>query len=154
MSERNTQLKVSAIKDGTVLDHIPAQSLFQVVDILELSTCSNPVTIGVNLESRSLGRKGIIKIADRFFEDEELSRIALAAPDATVNIIRDYQVVSKKKIDLPAEVIGIAKCSNPMCVTNNQAVTTRFATVVDGKKVKLLCHYCEKTTEEFIPLRH
>ena len=154
MSERNTQLKVSAIKDGTVLDHIPAQSLFQVIDILDLSHCGNPVTIGVNLESKTLGRKGIIKISDRFFLDEELSRIALAAPDATVNIIRDYKVVSKKRIELPAEVIGIAKCSNPMCVTNNQAVTTRFATVVVDKKVKLLCHYCEKTTEEFIPLRH
>ncbi|MBP5504831.1 MAG: aspartate carbamoyltransferase regulatory subunit [Bacteroidales bacterium] len=154
MSERNTQLKVSAIKDGTVLDHIPAGRLFQVVDILDLSHCSNPVTIGVNLESKSQGRKGIIKIADRFFEDEELSRIALAAPEATVNIIKDYQVVSKKKIELPAEVVGIAKCSNPMCVTNNQDVPTRFTTVVEGEKVKLLCHYCEKTTEEFVPLRH
>ena len=154
MSEKNTQLKVSAIKDGTVLDHIPAQNIFQVIDILDLSHALNPVTIGVNLESKSLGRKGIIKIADRFFADEELSRIALAAPDATVNIIRNYEVVSKKKIDLPAEVVGIAKCSNPMCVTNRQAVTTRFKTVKEGKKVKLLCHYCEKTTEEFIPLRH
>ena len=139
MSEKNTQLKVSAIKDGTVLDHIPAQNIFQVIDILDLSHAKNPVTIGVNLESKSLGRKGIIKIADRFFADEELSRIAL---------------VSKKKIDLPAEVVGIAKCSNPMCVTNRQAVTTRFKTIKEGKKVKLLCHYCEKTTEEFIPLRH
>ena len=147
MSEKNTQLKVSAIKDGTVLDHIPAQNIFQVIDILDLSHAKNPVTIGVNLESKSLGRKGIIKIADRFFADEELSRIALAAPDATVNIIRNYEVVSKKKIDLPAEVVGIAKCSNPMCVTNRQEVTTRFKTVKEGKKVKLLCHYCEKTTE-------
>lgn len=154
MSEKNTQLKVSAIKDGTVLDHIPAQNVFQVVDILDLIHSDKPVTIGSNLESKSLGRKGIIKIADRFFEDEELGRIALAAPDATVNIIRDYEVVSKKKIDLPAEVIGIAKCSNPMCVTNRQPVTTRFTTIVDHKIVKLLCHYCEKTTEEFIPLRH
>ena len=154
MSEKQTQLKVSAIKDGTVLDHIPAQSLFQVVDILDLAHAENPVTIGVNLESRTLGRKGIIKIADRFFEDEELSRIALAAPDATVNIIKDYEVVQKKKIELPETVIGIAKCSNPMCVTNHQKVATRFTTVVDHKKVKLLCHYCEKTTEEFIPLGH
>ena len=154
MSEKNTQLKVSAIKDGTVLDHIPAQNIFQVVDILDLSHSDKPVTIGSNLESKSLGRKGIIKISDRFFADEELGRIALAAPDATVNVIRDYEVVSKKKICLPEEVVGIAKCSNPMCVTNRQPVTTRFTTIVDHKKVKLLCHYCEKTTEEFIPLRH
>ena len=154
MAEKQTQLKVSAIKDGTVLDHIPARSLFQVVDILDLAHSENPITIGVNLESKSQGRKGIIKIADRFFADEELNRIALAAPEATVNIIKDYEVVQKKKIDIPATVVGIAKCSNPMCVTNRQDVTTRFDTIKDGKKVKLLCHYCEKTTEDFIPLRH
>jgi len=154
MDQKHTQLQVSAIKDGTVLDHIPAQNLFQVVDILDLTHSENPITIGVNLESRSLGSKGIIKIADRFFADEELSRIALAAPDATVNIIKDYEVVEKKKIELPATVVGIARCSNPMCVTNHQPVATRFSTIVDHKKVKLLCHYCEKTTEEFIPLGH
>ena len=147
MSEKQTQLKVSAIKDGTVLDHIPAQSIFQVIDILDLAHSAN-------LESKTLGRKGIIKIADRFFEDAELSRIALAAPDATVNVIKDYEVVQKKKIELPETIVGIAKCSNPMCVTNHQSIPTRFSTVVDHKKVKLLCHYCEKTTEEFIPLGH
>ena len=154
MAEHNTQLKVSAIRNGTVLDHIPAQSVFQVVDILVLNHAENPVTIGSNLESKSLGRKGIIKISDRFFADAELGRIALVAPDATVNVIRDYEVVEKKKINLPEVVVGLARCSNPMCVTNHQAVTTRFKTIVESKKVKLLCHYCEKTTEEFIPLRH
>ena len=154
MSEKTTQLKVSAIRNGTVLDHIPSRSVFAVVDILDLSRSENPVTIGSNLESRTLGHKGIIKIADRFFEDSELGRIALLAPDATVNVIRDYEVVEKKKITLPETVVGIAKCSNPMCVTNHQRVTTRFSTIIEAKKVKLLCHYCEKTTEEFIPLRH
>lgn len=154
MSEKTTQLKVSAIRNGTVLDHIPSRSVFAVVDILDLSRSQNPVTIGSNLESRTLGHKGIIKIADRFFEDSELGRIALLAPDATVNVIRDYEVVEKKKITLPETVVGIAKCSNPMCVTNHQRVTTRFSTIIEAKKVKLLCHYCEKTTEEFIPLRH
>ena len=154
MAEKQTQLKVSAIKDGTVLDHIPAHSIFQVIDILDLTHSTHPVTIGVNLESKTLGRKGIIKVADRFFEDDELNRIALAAPEATVNVIKDYEVVQKKKITLPDTVVGIAKCSNPMCVTNRQAVTTRFTTIKEGEKVKLLCHYCEKTTEEFIPLRH
>ena len=154
MAEKQTQLKVSAIKDGTVLDHIPAHSIFQVIDILDLTHSTNPVTIGVNLESKTLGCKGIIKVADRFFEDDELNRIALAAPEATVNVIKDYEVVQKKKITLPDTVVGIARCSNPMCVTNRQAVTTRFTTIKEGEKVKLLCHYCEKTTEEFIPLRH
>lgn len=154
MADSKPQLKVSAIKDGTVLDHIPAQNIFQIIDILDLTLSSNPVTIGINLESKSLGRKGIIKISDRFFSDEELGRIALAARDATVNIIRDYTVVEKKKIEIPDTVVGIAKCSNPMCVTNHQKITTRFQTIKECEKVKLLCQYCEKTTEEFIPLRH
>ena len=93
MSEKQTQLKVSAIKDGTVLDHIPAQSIFQVIDILDLAHSANPITIGSNLESKTLGRKGIIKIADRFFEDAELSYVALAAPDATFNVLKDVVVL-------------------------------------------------------------
>ena len=151
MSEGNPTLKVSAIKDGTVLDHIPSQSIFRVLDLLDIKDAENPVTVGINLESKTLSRKGIIKIADRFFEDDELGRIALVAPTATVNVIRDYAVVEKKTVSLPKTVVGIARCANPMCVTNHQDITTRFTTSIEEKKVKLLCHYCEKTTE-FIPL--
>lgn len=151
MTEGNPTLKVSAIKDGTVLDHIPAQSIFRVLDLLDIKGAENPVTVGINLESKTLTRKGIIKIADRFFEDDELGRVALVAPTATVNVIRDYKVVEKKSVTLPKTVVGIAKCANPMCVTNHQCITTKFTTSIEEKKVKLLCHYCEKTTE-FIPL--
>ena len=147
MTEVNSKLMVNAIKEGTVLDHIPARSIFKVMDILDLGNAANPITIGINLESRTLGRKGIIKIADRYFKDEELNRIALVAPTATVNIIKDYKVVEKKTITLPEEVVGIVRCANPLCVTNHQRITTRFRTVTGEGVVKLHCHYCEKTTE-------
>lgn len=140
------QLIVNAIENGTVLDHIPSENLFKVVDILNLAECANQITIGSNLDSKSFGRKGIIKIADRYFENDELNRIALVAPQATINIIKDYKVVDKRKITIPKEVIGIGKCANPMCVTNHQKIATRFKTVVEDGSINLLCHYCEKTT--------
>ena len=89
------QLKVSAIKNGTVLDHIPSGQVFKVIDILGLYDSPHPVTFGVNLDSKSMGSKGIIKISERFFKDDELNKIALVAPNASVNIIRDFEVVEK-----------------------------------------------------------
>ncbi|MCI2082398.1 MAG: aspartate carbamoyltransferase regulatory subunit [Bacteroidales bacterium] len=145
--ENEKQLKVSAIKNGTVLDHIPSGQLFKVIDILHLSECNNQITIGFNLESKMYGRKGIIKIADRYFADEELNYIALVAPNATVNIIKDFEVVEKKKLSIPDTVVGTVKCGNPVCVTNHEPIKTIFKTVVKDGKVQLLCHYCEKTTD-------
>ena len=89
----NKELKVSAIKNGTVIDHIPAENLFKVISILGLENIPNQVTFGTNLESRKLGRKSIIKVADKFFEDAEINKISLVAPQAKLNIIRDYEVV-------------------------------------------------------------
>ena len=143
MKTENKHLVVSAIKDGTVLDHIPADSVFKVIEILQLTATKNQITIGSNLESKSLGKKGIIKIADRFFKDEEINLISLVAPMATINIIRDFEVVEKKTISIPETVVGIAKCANPMCVTNNQDIETRFSTIVEDNEIKLLCHYCD-----------
>ena len=140
------QLIVNAIENGTVLDHIPSENLFKVVEILNLAESSNQITIGSNLESKSFGRKGIIKVADRYFEDNELNRIALVAPQATINIIKDYKVIEKHKISIPEEVFGIGKCANPMCVTNHQKIATRFKTIVESDRINLLCHFCEKTT--------
>lgn len=143
----NKQLVVSAIKDGTVLDHIPASNVFKVMNLLGLQNAENQITVGFNLESGSLGRKGIIKVAGRFFKDSELNRIALVAPLATVNIIKDYEVVEKKTITLPDEIIGMEKCANPLCVTNHQPIKTKFAIIKEDNSIKLACHYCEKVTE-------
>jgi len=141
------QLKVSAIKNGTVLDHIPADQLFKVIDILGLSRSSNQITFGTNLESKLLGKKAIIKISDKFFKDDDINRIALIAPQAKINIIHDFEVVEKKVLSIPASIEGIAKCMNPACVTNHQNILTRFTTITDSPDVKLLCRYCEKITD-------
>lgn len=141
------ELKVSAIKDGTVIDHIPAKDLFKVIRILNLDSITNQITFGTNLESKKLGYKAIIKITDKFFEDDEINKIALVAQDANLNIIRDYKVVEKKSVVLPDEIVGIAKCFNPKCITNNEDIVTKFS-VFSKKEVSLKCHYCEKITDK------
>ena len=141
------ELVVSALENGTVLDHIPAENVYKALDLLNLKGIENQITIGINLASKAQGKKGIIKIEDKFFEDDELNKLALIAPDATVNIIRDFKVVEKKKLEMPAEVIGIARCRNPKCVTNHQPIKTRFATIKNGNEISLLCHFCEKVSE-------
>ena len=138
------ELVVSALENGTVLDHIPAQYVYKALDLLGLKDIENQITIGINLASKIYGTKGIIKIADKFFEDEELNKLALIAPKATVNVIRDFKVVEKKTLEIPVEVIGIARCKNPKCVTNHQPIKTKFATIQNGDEISLKCHYCEK----------
>jgi aspartate carbamoyltransferase regulatory subunit len=141
-------LKVSAIKEGTVLDHIPPDQLFNVIDILGLAHSANQMTFGTNLDSKLLGKKAIIKIADRFFKDDDINKIALIAPQAKINIIHDFEVVEKKELSIPATIKGIVKCMNPVCITNHQPVETLFTTIKENGELKLLCHYCEKATNE------
>lgn len=147
MTHTDKELVVSALENGTVLDHIPAGNVFKALELLGLKDEKSQITIGINLNSKLFGKKGIIKIADRFFEDEELSKLALIAPSATVNIIRDFKVVEKKKLVMPKEIIGIARCMNPKCITNHQPVKTRFTVLDNGKEISLLCHYCEKISD-------
>ncbi|MBN2167564.1 MAG: aspartate carbamoyltransferase regulatory subunit [Marinilabiliaceae bacterium] len=143
--ELNKELKVSAIKDGTVIDHIPADNLFKVINILGLHSITNQITFGTNLESLRMGRKAIIKVSDKYFEDDEINKIALIAPQAKLNIIKDYVVIEKKVVEIQDEVIGIVKCFNPKCITNQEHIVTRFQ-LVDRENVVLKCHYCEKVT--------
>lgn len=140
------KLQVSAIKNGTVIDHVPADHLFMVINILGLQKIDKPITFGTNLESSRLGRKAIIKISDVYFEDEDINRIALVAPEAKLNDIRDYQVVNKRIVEVPDRITGIAKCGNPKCITNHDNVIPKFE-VVNKKHVALKCHYCEKITD-------
>ena len=141
------QLKVSAIKDGTVIDHIPTQSLFKVIKILMLDECTSMVTFGNHLDSKAMGNKAIIKIANRYFADEEVNKISLVAPHAKLNIIRNYEVVEKRVVEIPKEVIGIVRCFNPKCITNAEKIPTKF-TVISDKPLELKCQYCEKITNE------
>lgn len=146
MIDKRTELKVSAIRNGTVIDHIPSEKVFQVFKILNLNNSKNQVYFGTNLDSHKYGKKGIIKISDKFFESQEISKIALVAPMATLIEIKDYEVVKKETVHFPEVVENIVKCFNPKCVTNNQVVPTRFNVTEDhNKQMKLACHYCEKT---------
>lgn len=134
---------VAAIQNGTVIDHIPTEKTYQVANLLRLEELNTPVTIGYNYRSKKLGRKGIIKVEDKFFTDEEISRLSVVAPNIVLNIIRDYEVVEKKTVTTPDELTGIVKCNNPKCITNNEPMLTLFH-VVDKEQGTLKCHYCEK----------
>ena len=134
---------VAAIENGTVIDHIPAEKTYQVALLLGLFNLTTPVTIGNNYLSKKIGKKGIIKVSDKFFTDEEISRLSVVAPKIVLNIIRDYEVVEKKTVDTPDELRNIVKCNNPKCITNNEPMQTIF-NVVDKYSGILKCHYCDK----------
>lgn len=141
--KNNKELQVAAIENGTVIDHIPPTQLFKVASLLGLDQMEHTITIANNLPSSKCGRKGMIKISGKFFDDDEISRIALVAPNVILNIIRDYEVVEKKRVALPNELVGLVKCNNPKCVTNNEPVPTRFE-VIDKGSGTIKCHYCER----------
>ena len=143
MNNNKLALQVSALSSGTVIDHIPAEKLFEVVNLLNIPEMNTNVTIGYNLDSKKLGTKGLIKVADKFFTDDEVNRISLVAPNVVLNIINNYQVVEKREVKMPDELHNIVKCSNPNCITNNEPMPTLFH-LVDREKRVLKCHYCEK----------
>ncbi len=147
MTDNKPKLQVSAIKNGTVIDHIPARHLFKVISILNLEKIKTQITFGTNLESKKLGYKAIIKLSEVYFKDKDINKIALIAPHAKLNIIKDFKVTDKRQVEVPEQIKGIAKCGNPNCITNNDNVNTIFYVLPkDNEKVALKCHYCEKIT--------
>jgi len=137
------KLEVSAIEEGTVIDQIASKSTFKVANILNIQKIDQVVLVGVNLSSKKLGKKGIIKIGGKILTQEEVNKIALIAPDATVNIIEDSELVRKFKVALPDSIEGIVKCFNPNCVSNHQKIQSRFH-VINKNPIKIRCHYCER----------
>jgi aspartate carbamoyltransferase regulatory subunit len=142
-----TVLEVPAIENGTVIDHIPAGATLTVVGFFP--ELRDLVTIGINLPSPKIGRKGVVKIANRKLSADEVAKIALVAPTATLNIIENYRVVQKSTIKPPAIAEGIMRCGNPNCITNHEPVRTRFAIGYgrDGR-LRFTCHYCERAYRE------
>ena len=134
------EMLVAAIKNGTVIDHIPSNKTYEVAQLLGLHELQTPVTIGYNFLSKKLGTKGIIKVEDKFFTDEEISRLSVVTPNIVLNIIHNFEVVEKKTVTTPSEIRGIVRCNNPKCITNNEPMKTFFH-VSNGM---LKCHYCEK----------
>lgn len=139
----NKQLLVSALENGTVIDHIPCERTNDVLTLLKLNSVSSTVMIGINLESKKMGRKTIIKVADKFFSDDELNKLSVIAPDVTLCIIRNYEVVEKKEVRMPEELRDIVRCANPKCITNNEPMHTVFH-VINKQSGIMKCHYCEK----------
>ena len=137
------KLEVSAIEEGTVIDQIASRSTFKVANILNIQDIDHVVLVGVNLSSKKLGKKGIIKIGGRILTQEEVNKIALIAPDATLNIIEGSEVVRKFKVAIPDSIEGIVKCFNPNCVSNHQNIQSRFH-IINKNPIKIRCHYCER----------
>ena len=144
MSKEREVIEVQAIKDGTAIDHIPSSATLRVVEIL--AHFEDFVTIGINFPSKRMGRKGVVKISNRFLSEEEVNTIALVAPNATVNIIRDYRIVEKLTVSMPEEIAGLVVCSNPKCITNVEHVPTFFR-VTGGEPLTVTCHHCERPME-------
>jgi len=138
-------LSVSAIKDGTVIDHIAAGSALTIVHLLKIIEQQNRVTLGLNLSSRSLGRKDLLKIENRFLTEKEAQNIAIFAPQATINIIRSYQIQKKIHAVLPAIVEQILVCPNSRCVSLYEPIDSVFFVEEFKKQVQLRCKFCERT---------
>ena len=141
-----SELKIKAIENGTVIDHITANKALHILKILELpNSDTTNVTIAMNVRSGEIGRKDIVKIENRELDHNELNQIALIAPKATINIIRDYKPIKKDKIILPKKITSIIECTNPKCITNyeNEPITPIFH-VIEISPTVVRCHYCEK----------
>ena len=143
MGNNKNELVVAAIENGTVIDHIPAEKTYQVANLLQLQDMETPVTIGYNLPSKKIGKKGIIKVSNKYFTDEEINRLSVVAPNIGLSIIRDYEIVEKKTVKTPQVLKGIVKFNNPKCITNNEPMATIFHTV-DALLGIIRCHYCDK----------
>lgn len=137
------ELKISAIEEGTVIDHIPTDATFKVAEILKLVNHKGVISIATNLQSKLIGKKGIVKVGGKSLTQDEVNKIAIVAPDATVNIIKNYGVREKIKVKTPEVIDNVIKCSNPVCITNNEQVATKFY-VARKDPLKIKCHYCER----------
>lgn len=137
-------LSVTAIKNGTVIDHITEGQSTRIVHLLSLMHCRNKITIGLHLPSKRIGVKDIIKIEERVLTEDEANDIVVFAPNATINVIEDFKVVKKIKTRLPDKMKNVFICQNPLCITQVEVVDSSFYIYELGKQMKLLCHYCDK----------
>lgn len=141
-----SELKIEAIENGTVIDHITANKSLHILKILDLPDGETQnITIAMNVSSSEIGRKDILKIENRELDHTEVNQVALIAPKATINIIRNFKPIKKYKVGLPEKITSILKCTNAKCITNfaNEPITPKF-NVIETYPPVLRCHYCEK----------
>ncbi len=145
-------LKVQKIRNGIVIDHIPCGMALKVLKILGIEgDIGSTVTLAMHVKSKN-GWKDVVKIEDRYLDERELDKISLIAPTATVNIVKDYKVVTKHRVKVPDVVKGIVKCMNPRCITNqNEPIEPEFK-VVSKDKIIIKCRYCgrEMDSEDIV----
>lgn len=145
MSIACPEMSVAAIKNGTVLDHISAGWALSIIKLLKLAEHKREITVGIYLPSSKLGKKDLIKIEDWELDADEVSKVALLAPDTTVTVIRNFEVVDKFSIQFPTSIEEMIDCSNPQCITQREEVTSRFLVKKTRQRVDLNCHYCSKS---------
>jgi len=136
--------RVFAIKQGTVIDHIKAGQTLKIIRLLNLAANNNVVSAGLNFSSKTEKYKDIIKVENRELTPAEINQVAILSPNATINIIRNYKVAKKFKVEIPEIIEHVAVCPNPKCITNNDQTDTKFKTITKNKQLKLKCCYCEK----------
>ena len=152
MSE-SSQLLVRRIKNGTVIDHVESPRALLVLNILNITGQEgNVITVALNVPSIKHGKKDIIKVENKFLEKKETDKLALIAPNATINIIKNYTLSEKRRIQLPDNIIGFFKCPNLRCITNTEEGLKSKIEIIDKKSITLRCQYCARsiTTNELI----
>ncbi len=137
-------LPVSAIKSGTVIDHIRPGQAPRIMHLLNVLQSKNKVTVGLNLPSKLIGLKDLLKIENRVLTNDEANEVVIFAPEATINIIKDFEVIQKITTHLPQTITSVFLCPNPVCITHNESMESFFHIEDQGKQIKLICHYCEK----------
>tara|TARA_Y100000766_G_C18912992_1_gene609418 strand:+ start:2471 stop:2947 length:477 start_codon:yes stop_codon:yes gene_type:complete len=149
MSQEGSMRRVTAIKNGTVIDHVPSGKALSVLKMLGIDgNMSNPVSLVMNVPSKKMGGKDIIKVEDRELTQYELDKLALVAPDASVAIIREYTVAEKMEINLTEEVVNVARCTFSNCITTNPREPLPHRLVVTNREpLELRCRYCGKFQE-------
>jgi len=141
------ELKVQPIKDGTVIDHITPGNALKVLKILGIEGRGDSIiSIAINVVGKR-GRKDIVKIENRELDSNEVNKIALIAPNATINIIRNYEVVEKHRVIVPDEIIGIVRCPNPNCISNSKEPIKPKFIVIKRQPLRIKCYYCEREPE-------
>jgi aspartate carbamoyltransferase regulatory subunit len=141
-----SQLLVRRIKDGTVIDHIEAGKALVVLRVIDITgKDGNVITVALNVPSNKHIKKDIVKIENRFLMKYETNKLALIAPRATINIIKDYKLIEKRKIQLPDSIVGIFRCPNLKCISNSEEDIRSTLDIVDKQNIILECRYCART---------
>jgi aspartate carbamoyltransferase regulatory subunit len=145
MTSQERTWPVSAIRNGTVIDHITAGQALKIVLLLKLARHQKLVTLGLNLPSKTMTYKDLIKVEERELTPEEANQVAILSPKSTINIIQEYEVIKKFQVKLPPMLSGVFSCPNPKCISNHEAVTSSFSITQRHHSILLQCKFCRKT---------